>query len=74
MLLFALRDAAHGSVFSRKIDAAQWVDGKESAHWAELLGLTDWPPGEDCYKRLRQEYQKRIIRLQAGKAQPAIAN
>ena len=59
MLLHALRDAAHGSLFSSKVEAAEWVDGPESAHWAEQLGIKAWPPGKDCYNRLRRQYQQR---------------
>ncbi len=55
MLLFALRDAAHGNLRTRG-RAAKWIDGTGSAHWAELMGIKEWPPGVDSYNRLRLEF------------------
>jgi hypothetical protein len=74
MLHQALRGAAHGSGFTNRIEDAQWVDEKESAHWAELLGIKAWPPREDCYKRLRQEHQQRVNKAREVKALAATAN
>jgi hypothetical protein len=58
MLLYALRDVAHGRLSDRE-EAGQWIEGPESAHYAEQLGIKAWPPGEDCYNRLRRQYEQR---------------
>jgi hypothetical protein len=54
----ALKDVAYGPL-KDKIEAKQFVDGRDGEHVAEILGINKWPPEKDCYDRLRTEHLNR---------------
>ena len=55
----ALKDVAYGPL-KYKLEATRWIDGQESRHLADALGITKWPPETKSYDRLREEYRNRI--------------
>ena len=54
----AIKDVAYGVSEQREL-AQFWIDGPNADHIAEQLGITNWPPDEDCYNRERKAYLKR---------------
>jgi hypothetical protein len=54
----AIKDVAYGAPEQRE-RAQWWIAGPNADHIAEQLGITNWPPDEDCYDRELKAHLKR---------------